>query len=106
MTGENMEFRCTCGKEIATEKKMIEHYKAEHPDNPWGLWDQIGTIGDPWADKAMAVYRDKLAHYMKKCDEHYAKAKECDAAVARYNRMARCFNLISGAIDLAASDTV
>lgn len=92
------EWRCTCGYECDTKKQLISHYRDLHPDNAWGLFDQIGTVGDAFMDKALADSRARVAAEMQR----NARMKDYDDLVRRYNVLARTYRIIAEAIEQAA----
>lgn len=54
MSKKDFDYRCSvCGADIRSKKELIRHFRIDHPDNPFGLYDILGTIGDPFADAAL-----------------------------------------------------
>ena len=54
------QYRCGCGVDVSNKKALIKHYQEVHPDDAYQLYDQIGTIGDKFADLALQMYHNKV----------------------------------------------
>jgi len=78
-------YRCNCDAEFNSIKAMTAHYRKEHPDDGYSCWDQIGDLGDAFANKAMQHLWDK-----------YRAARDFEA---KYDCLARQFNELASKLN-------
>jgi len=53
---DDCNYRCNCGFGVKTTDQLVKHYREFHPDDAFKLFDQISSVGDKFADKAIAKY--------------------------------------------------
>jgi hypothetical protein len=101
-------YRCNqCGDAAMfnTTAQMIAHYRKEHPEDGYGLWDAIGDLGDKFANGAVEGMRERARALQERLTKAEAKAKAYDALVPRYDALIRCVQIIKPALESAIAET-
>ncbi len=61
MAKKHSKYECSiCHEKIDNKKKFIDHYKEEHPQEGYLLYDSIGTTGDAFTDNIILHFRKKI----------------------------------------------
>lgn len=102
-------YRCNiCDEPEAlfhTRPQMIAHYRKQHPQDGYNLWDAIGELGDAFSNKAMADLRFAMGTGREQLAKAEGKAKAYDDLVRRYNALIRAVQIIKPAVDGAIEET-
>jgi len=53
MGKKHKDIRCNCGAEFNKPEELAEHYRKMHPNDAIDLYNQVGTVGDKFADIAI-----------------------------------------------------
>jgi hypothetical protein len=94
MSKKSSNYRCNCGKELDSKKEMIEHYRQNHPNDPFGLYDMLGTIGDSFADHAIQISRQHWHDVRDRTEKIEADLKDTKAA---YEKVAFAYKQLANA---------
>ena len=92
-------YRCSCGVQFDTKKAMVAHYRKQHPDNGYGCWDQIGDIGDKFANDAMEACQKRTSAAHNEVRELKAALVKYENMGARVNELVSAMNAIGFVID-------
>lgn len=100
-------YRCNdCEYGFAGKKAFIAHYRKEHPENGYGLWDAIGDLGDEFANGAMRTLQERNKHFLSEQQElllSRTKVNEHAILVERFNQLAEHMRILHSVAELAAS---
>lgn len=98
-------YLCTCGKEFGKRElnAAIKHWRTAHPDDGYGCWDSLGSIGDAFSTQVIEHYREKLKRSDDKLRAAEEKAKAYDALVPRFRSLGRFLRASKDAYDAAAA---
>lgn len=107
--GSKSQFRCNnCEALVKGDSALIAHYRSEHPEDGWGLWDIIGETGDAFADGAMqhlaAKFQSRSDEWERERLELKAKADAYDKHVPRFNKLARAMSIIEQVLETARAE--
>lgn len=96
-------FCCNhCDKDdIVSKDDLIKHYRKEHQDNAYGLWDILGTTGDAFADNAMEHVEKGHAEIGRRLTDAENKARAYDELVPRFQVLGRALRIVTDAAETA-----
>lgn len=91
-----IKYRCSCDAPFQTAKAMVAHYRKAHPDDAYGCYDQIGDIGDSFANKAIEKLRAELHEAEGKARQYRALQEQCNLLVQRFQVVRELMNMQLG----------
>ena len=101
-------WRCHCGAEFDRIADAIKHARKKHPDDGYACLDQFGSVGDSFADGAIARleerHRKSASLLRSELEQLREKQKGHDALVASHNNLVRAFRAIDDVMALLRKD--
>ena len=99
-TKKRMDWVCNnCDEPLPTKDAVIAHYRREHPEDGWGLWDICGETGDKFADSTANAIWQKLKDQNVQLSEARSKAEAYDKLLAQWNALCRALHIGAMAMD-------
>lgn len=84
---------------FGTLKEVIAHYRKEHPDNGYGLWEIGGDLGDRFSNTAMEEMKRIHREQSEALQRSLGKAKAHDALLERWNALCRALQIGQSALE-------
>ena len=79
--------------------EVIKHYRKNHPDSGYSLWDIGGDLGDRLANSAVKELQDRLLADGERLRECQAKAKSYDELRERFGALCRALQIGHSAME-------
>lgn len=92
-------YCCNCTAEFSSVAAMVTHYRKLHPDDGVGCYDQIGTVGDKFADSAIEQARIRTQHRADEAAAAESRLKQIEAFMPRFEASLRAFQAIQLSLD-------
>ncbi len=86
-------------KLFASLREVVTHYRKEHPDEGYSLWDIGGDLGDRIGNSAMNNMRERVQAAEKRMREVESKAKQYDTLRDRFSALCRALQIGYSAMD-------
>jgi hypothetical protein len=87
-------YACSCGLQFDTTKEMVKHYRRIHPADGYQCWDQIGELGDDFANAAMEACWNENHRLGKELGEAKKKIERAEAILRRNSILERFISLM------------
>lgn len=74
MSKKSNKYRCgVCGFETNTIESLSKHYRKQHPNDAYKMYDDVGTVGDAFADKYIETLKNNLKASRDNSEVHELK---------------------------------
>lgn len=97
---KRMDWCCNaCDEPLPNEDAVIAHYRREHKEDGWGLWNICGKTGDAFADTTVNHLWQRLKDEGVKLQAAQSKAEAYDKLLERWNALCRALQIGNSAME-------